>query len=143
VELGASIFVDVNTILVNAAQEFNLALQPARDELPTGYKGPTLGIFNGDEFVFEQSTGTLSDTWDMVKLLWRYGLAPLRAQNAVKETVGNFLRMYDEAEGFPWKDLTEEVQRVGLLEQTGITGLQLLEQKGITGLFGTEIIQAA
>jgi prenylcysteine oxidase/farnesylcysteine lyase len=143
VELGASIFVDVNTILVNAAEEFDLELQPATDQLPTGYQGPTLGIWNGDEFVFQQNTGSLSGTWDYVKLLWRYGLSPLRAQNAVKETVGTFLRMYDEAEGFPWEDLTEEVQRVGLLEQTSITGIQLLEQKGVTGLFGTEIIQAA
>lgn len=141
IELGASIFVDVNTILVEAANDFDLELQSARDELPTGYKGPTLGIWNGNEFILQQSTGSLSGTWDLVKLFWRYGFAPMRAHSAVKETVSSFLRMYDE--GFPWKDLTEEVQRVGLLEQTSVTGQQLLEQKGVTGLFGTEVVQAA
>lgn len=53
VELGASIFVEVNEILKNATADFGLNTRArALDS-----ESELLGIWNGDEFVFTQQEG--------------------------------------------------------------------------------------
>jgi prenylcysteine oxidase/farnesylcysteine lyase len=47
-----------------------------------------------------------------------------------------------EAPTFPFRDLGEEVERLGLLEDTGVTGEQLLKGKGVGDLFAQELVQA-
>jgi len=140
VELGASIFVQVNHILVNASNKFKLERQSAMDRMPPGYEGPSLGIWNGEEFVFSQNAN--GGWWDYAKLFWRYGTAPVKAVAAMKASVGRFLRLYDP-DVFPWKDLGEQIEALGLLEDTSITGEQLLKQKGVGDLFAQELVQAS
>ena len=92
VELGASIFVEVNAILVNATKEFNLSTTPFIPD--TDIPGPALAVWNGQSLILTQSGG--NSWWDMAKLLWKYGLAPIKTMRLVKSVVGKFLKMYDE-----------------------------------------------
>lgn len=137
VELGASIFVEVNENLVSAAKEFGLATQgfkPKIEELPN-----TLGVYDGQDWVF---MGSESGWWTTAKILWKYGLAPIRTQQLMKKTVGAFLQMYDEPH-FPFKDLSQTAYDLGLTEATAATGEQFLQANGIEGPFGMDIIQAS
>ncbi|KAF1843973.1 prenylcysteine oxidase-like protein 1 precursor [Cucurbitaria berberidis CBS 394.84] len=139
VELGGSIFVEVNHIMVEAAKRFNLSA--AEHNVATRLQIPDLGIWNGKEFVI--ITRADEDTWwDKAKLLWRYGTAPLWTNRLMKSAVGKFLSIYDEPI-FPWKSLSDVVEQVGLLEVTGVTGEQYLKANGIGEAFAKEIIQAS
>lgn len=136
-ELGASIFVEVNQNLVNAAKEFNLSTSGLRDTVAAG---PVLGIWNGKDFVYTQSTG---GSWkDTAKLFWKYGLAPLRTINLMKATVGKFLKMYEEPY-FPWRSLSQVAHDLELADATSSTGSQFLKQNGIGELFSQDVVQAS
>lgn len=136
VELGASIFVDVNTILKNASLEFGL--QP-RDYAADNAE--ILGIWNGKTFVYQQKDSGWY-YWDIAKLLWKYGLAPMRAQRLMKTTVGKFRKLY-EAPFFPFKSLSDRVFDLDLTSVTSVTGEQLLADNNIGALFATDIVQAS
>ncbi|KAI9852311.1 MAG: hypothetical protein M1824_002032, partial [Vezdaea acicularis] len=138
IELGASIFVEVNRNLVAAAKAFGLETESATRAQVSALQ---LGVWNGEEFVVVQKYG--SGWWDVVKLFWRYGLAPLRVQSAMKSTVQKFLRMY-EAPHFPFRSLTRVAQDVELIETTtGFTGRQFLETIDAAGKFAEDIVQAS
>lgn len=138
VELGGSIFVKANRIMVDAAERFNLST--TSPNLVAELALPELGIWNGREWLI---TTQAEDTWwDKAKLLWRYGAAPLWTNRLMKRAVGRFLTMYEEPV-FPWASLSEAVERVGLLEATGVTGEQYLEQNGIGEAFAKEVVQAS
>ena len=139
IELGGSIFVAVNHILVNATRDFNLSTAAHGEGLAARLALPDLGIWNGEELVLV--TRSEDGWWDKAKLLWRYGLAPLRTNRLMKETVGRFLRMYEEPV-FPWEDLGETLEGLGLLKSTGVTGEQYLKENGIGDAFANEVIQA-
>src|SRR5205823_474283 len=74
VELGASIFVKVNSMLVNAVSEFNLSIESLHSRLVQ--ESPLqLGVWDGTRFVYTQNNNS-SWWWDVAKLIWKYGLAP-------------------------------------------------------------------
>lgn len=137
VELGGSIFVEVNRIMVEAMKHFNLST--TSQNIAAQANLPDLGIWNGEEFVVV--TKSEDGWWDKAKLLWRYGTAPLWTNRLMKSAVGKFLTMYDEPV-FPWESLSEVVEQIGLLEATGVTGAQYLKTNGIGDTFAREIIQA-
>lgn len=138
IELGGSIFVEVNKILVEATKEFNLSTSSLDSPKPQG--APDLGIWNGQEFVVV--TKSEDGWWDKARLLWRYGLAPIRTNSLMKSTVGKFLRLYEEPL-FPWKSLSDAVEEVELTSVTSHTGEQYLKANKIEGKFVNEIIQAS
>ncbi|KAI8939339.1 hypothetical protein NX059_003130 [Plenodomus lindquistii] len=138
VELGGSIFVEVNQIMMAAAQRYNLST--ASHDLAAQLALPDLGIWDGQEFVI--MTKAEDSWWDKAKLLWRYGAAPLWTNRLMKSAVGKFLTMYDEPV-FPWKSLSDVVEQVGLLEATGVTGEQYLKANGIGEAFAKEVVQAS
>lgn len=82
------------------------------------------------------------DWWDTAKVLWKYGLAPIKTQRLMKSVVGKFLRMYEEPI-FPFADLTAAAQAVGLLAVTAATGDEYMRENGISGAFGREVVQAS
>lgn len=86
VELGASIFVDVNTNLKTAAKVFGLKIDTSDDFLSD--EEDSLGIWDGNSFVFQESG---KGYWDLAKLFWKYGLAPYRARTHVSTTISKFL----------------------------------------------------
>ncbi|KAJ9620660.1 uncharacterized protein PV06_04640 [Exophiala oligosperma] len=147
VELGASIFVEINHILYNATRDFDLT-----PSLKIYQATPTakyeLGIWDGVEFVFktvrEDDDGGSSSWrgwWDIAKLLWKYGLSPIRTQRATKAAISSFLRFYDDY--FPFTSLQDAVMKTGLDTYTGATGKEVLENAGVGGRFAREIIQAS
>lgn len=139
VELGASIFVKVNKILVDAAKEFNLSTSKLSSSAAPSSSAPAVGVWDGREFRL-----TMQDTnWlDLAKLFWRYGTAPVRTVRLMKATVGRFLQMY-ESPVFPFASLTQAAEDVDLLKVTGQTGEQYMAENGIIGKFGAEIVQSS
>ncbi|ELR03819.1 hypothetical protein GMDG_01348 [Pseudogymnoascus destructans 20631-21] len=116
VELGASIFVSVNEILMNATKESGLDLNPLADE----EQHETIGIWNGEKF---------------------YGMSPILANKLMKATVAKFLKLY-QPPFFPFRSLSERVVELDLISATGVTGDQLLVSNSVYPPFTTDIIQA-
>jgi prenylcysteine oxidase / farnesylcysteine lyase len=143
VELGASIFVKINRILYTAAEEFGLQTSSA-SALRSGESAYSLGVWDGEAFVFKQTAGSgrWSGYWDVVKLLWKYGAAPIRVQRMAKSTVDRFLKMYD-APVFPWRRLSDTVAELGLVEYTSTTGQAVLDGGDAGGAFVREVVQAS
>jgi prenylcysteine oxidase/farnesylcysteine lyase len=136
VELGASIFVSVNEILMNATKEFGLDLKPLADE----EEHETIGIWNGEKFVLLQTSGGW-EWWNNVKMFWKYGMSPIIANKLMKATVAKFLKLY-EPPFFPFRSLSERVVELDLISATGVTGDQLLISHNVYPPFTTDIIQA-
>lgn len=136
VELGASIFVKINHIMWNAAQEFNLStVDPGTDE--TGI----LGIWDGEKFVYEQDSRSWG-WWNLTKLFWKYGMAPYYVNNLVQQTVSTFLKLY-ERPYFPFRSLTTRAFELGLAKITGVTGAQFLAANKLDGPFAHDIVQTS
>jgi len=141
VELGASIYVAENKILVDAIDEFNLSSSEPDIMVATDdSNAPALGIFDGAQFVYTMQGGSW---WDIAKLGWHYGFYTVyRAQALMKETVSKFMRLYDEPL-FPWGGLTEVVYEIGLSEMMAKTGEEFLEENRISEKFAREFVQSA
>ncbi|KAF7718643.1 Uncharacterized protein PECH_008837 [Penicillium ucsense] len=139
IELGASIFVQVNQNLVNASRDLGLSMNAANHGRPRESED-SIGIWDGKQFVF-----TLKDSyswWNIGRLFWRYGLAPLRTQNLMKKIVDKFLRLYEDP-FFPFESLSEATALVDLLEATSSTGDEFLVKNRVSSRFAREIIQAS
>jgi prenylcysteine oxidase/farnesylcysteine lyase len=125
VELGASIFVKENHILVNATRDFDLSVKE-----PEVGTGDLLGIWNGESFVYTQDDRSYG-WWNLAKLFWKYGMAPYKAQKLVRATVATFLKLYEEPH-FPFKSLTERAFQLGLLDITAVPGTEFLSQNDVS-----------
>ena len=139
IELGASIFVEVNYNLVNASRDLGLTVTSA-DHIRPRETAESIGIWDGNQFVFTMKNSY--SWWNIGRLFWRYGLAPLRTQNLVKSVVGRFLRLYEEPL-FPFSSLTEAAIAADLINATASPGDVFLQANGINSLFAREIIQAS
>lgn len=146
IELGASIFVSVNHILLEATNALNLSTNSTSSQTQNeDDEEQSLGVFNGQRFVFIQSMGEgkLNYWWNTVKILWKYGISPFRSMKLMRSTVDSFLQMYDEPI-FPWNEgLSEAAAAAGLLNATSSTGKQYLNANGIADGFAKDIIQAS
>ncbi|MCJ1286198.1 hypothetical protein MMC26_005543 [Xylographa opegraphella] len=140
VELGASIFVQVNRNLVSAAKEFGLVTTRNANGRPKD-SPDMLGVWDGEVFKFVQNEGGFQ-WWNIAKLLWKYGLAPVRTQRLMQTVVGNFTKMYD-APNFPFSSLSQTAYDLGLTAVTSETGYDFLTAKGVKPPFSTDIIQAS
>lgn len=131
-ELGSTLFIDANSILKNATDNFNLNLDSiAYDD--------SFGVWNGHEIVFTQESDT-SASWDRLKLILKYGLVPLKFENLKNRILDSFLKFY-EYPIFPFSSLTNTVFDLGLNSTTSLTGAELLEKNNIKGPFLEEIIK--
>lgn len=139
IELGASIFVQINQNLVNVSRDLGLNVRGADFARPRE-TDESIAIWDGTQFVF--SLKNTNSWWNKARLFWRYGLAPLRAQNLMKSTVGRFLRLY-EGPLFPFQSLSETAATVDLLNATSSSGISFLAANRISELFSREIIQAS
>jgi prenylcysteine oxidase/farnesylcysteine lyase len=126
VELGASIFVEVNRILRDAANEFGLH---PKSHTSADDESELLGIWNGEKFVFTQK-GEAS-WFDLAKLFWKYGLAPMRTQRLMRSTVGKFLKLY-EPPFFPFRSLSDRALDLDLTPVTAVTGEQFLTANNVS-----------
>lgn len=139
IELGASIFVQVNYNLVNASRDLGLVVKSASQARPKESED-VIGVWDGKEFVFRMQESY--NWWNIAKLIWQYGWAPVRTQNLMRATVNKFLQLYEEPI-FPFKSLTAAAMRVGLLNATATRGLEFLNKNHVSADFAREIIQAS
>ncbi|PYH98287.1 Prenylcysteine oxidase [Aspergillus ellipticus CBS 707.79] len=139
IELGASIFVDVNYHLVNASKELGLRVTGANYARPKETED-TLGVWDGEQFAFVMKDG--SNWWNIAKLIWKYGWAPVRSYRLMKSTVNKFLEIYEEPI-FPFQSLTLAAEAVGLLNTTSVSGEFFLQKNSISPDFSREVIQAS
>ncbi|PGG96869.1 hypothetical protein AJ79_09431 [Helicocarpus griseus UAMH5409] len=140
IELGASIFVEVNKNLIRATKKFGLKLKDSDHGQPKE-STHSLGVWDSKEFVFLQKRGGFY-WWNVFKLLYKYGWAPMKTQNLMKLTVNKFLKMY-KFPYFPFKSLSEVAMSTGLAEATWASGAEYLKDNGISENFSREIIQAS
>ncbi|KAJ6264606.1 hypothetical protein Dda_0755 [Drechslerella dactyloides] len=137
VELGASIFVKVNKNLYDAAKLFELPISDYDSGSADG--ADQIGVWDGRQFVLIIHDG---GWWETLKMLWKYGMSPMRLSSLVKKTVGQFLKMYNEPV-FPWKSLTQTAMDLDLLPATSTSGLEFLKANSIYPPFTTDLIQAS
>ncbi|KAI5806328.1 putative prenylcysteine lyase [Geopyxis carbonaria] len=144
VELGASIFVDINTNLVSAAAALNLTVGAVTGASDAAREADTdaIGVFDGAAMRFLLPPGR----WrGLAAIVRRYGItAPWKVQRLTERTVGAFLQLYS-APLFPFPSLGGAVEAAGLLPATGVTGQQYLDANGIdgAGAYATELVQAS
>ncbi|ETI29433.1 hypothetical protein G647_01886 [Cladophialophora carrionii CBS 160.54] len=147
VELGASIFVKINHILYNATRDFGLSSTVKLYESVPESKYE-LGVWDGEHFVFTAARDDDDDRsswqgwWDIAKLIWRYGLAPIRTRQATRTAVGGFLKFYEQPI-FPFWNIQEAVDATGLDQYTGVSGKDVLQRAKVGDSFAREIIQAS
>lgn len=142
IELGASVFVGANRILCNAVREFNLSTTSfdLDEKYPdAGFKG-NFGVWNGTNFVYKTS-GDESYIGGIFKILWKYGISPIRIYKLVQQTVGKFVHFF-YYENFPFR-LNEIVEEIGFDELTGSTGYEILKLKKISDEFSNDIVEAS
>ncbi|XP_067388457.1 prenylcysteine oxidase 1 [Emydura macquarii macquarii] len=82
-EAGGSIIHPLNLHMKHFVKELGLSV-------PENHGG-LMGIYNGDEFVFEESSWYIIN---ILKLLWHYGLNPLRMNMWVEDILDKFMRIY-------------------------------------------------
>ncbi|CAG8586743.1 638_t:CDS:2 [Paraglomus occultum] len=102
VEVGASIFIDVNYHMTNASKEFGFKFRKPPADM-------RVGIWDGEQFVFEESK------WyyvNVLKILWKYGLAPMRVKNMTRDKVRRFLSVYNYPS--PFTDIRSLSHALGL-----------------------------
>ncbi|NXQ59552.1 PCYOX oxidase, partial [Anthoscopus minutus] len=82
-EAGGSVIHPLNLHMKHFVKELGLSVVSAQ--------GSLAGIYNGEEFVFEESSWFFLN---LLKLLWYYGLNPLRMSMWVEDILDKFMRIY-------------------------------------------------
>jgi prenylcysteine oxidase/farnesylcysteine lyase len=144
IEVGASIFADVNKNLQRASKEFNLSTGAK-----LGEDGIT-GIWDGQQFLVE---GLDNGWWNSAKMFWRYGYAPVTTQKLVRSLVDSFLMLYDPSwmhrrgtdddSGFPWSSIERLSTSLHLNDLASQNAGDYFYGKGVSKLFVEEVIEAA
>ena len=139
-EVGASIFIKANRNLYETAKDFKLPLKDADSDRPKE-SSQALGIWDGSRFRF---VGHQTLPWfvDRIKLLWQYGLSPVRTQRLVRRSIAAFLQLYESPQ-FPFQSLQEVIEVVGLKRTTATVSSVLLKGEKIYAPFSNEIIQVS
>jgi prenylcysteine oxidase/farnesylcysteine lyase len=137
VELGASIFVEVNKHLVSFVRLFNLTLEDPHGRL-TAKNESSAGIFDGQNWRWkERDPGS---TWSLTKMFFKYGLSPLRATRHVSSVIEKFVKIYDV---HPFENTSKLIEGLGLLEETRQTAAKGFSTAGVSKRFQEDVIQAA
>lgn len=141
VELGASIFVGANKNLAKAAYLFGLKTVPHGTSGKEDEGG--MAVWDGERFVFAES-GNGWAGWDLAKLFWRYGRAPLKVNALVKETVASFLAIYQPAFASwgPFETWGDLGRTVNLTHAAALTGADLFRGKDVGARFVNELVSA-
>uniref|UniRef100_A0A8C0UCX2 Prenylcysteine oxidase 1 n=1 Tax=Cyanistes caeruleus TaxID=156563 RepID=A0A8C0UCX2_CYACU len=82
-EAGGSVIHPLNLHMKHFVKELGLSVASAQ--------GGLAGVYNGEEFVFEESSWSFIN---LLKLLWHYGLNPLRMSMWVEDILDKFMRIY-------------------------------------------------
>ncbi|KAJ9474476.1 Prenylcys_lyase domain-containing protein [Pseudozyma hubeiensis] len=147
VELGASIFADVNLNIRRAVKTF---------KLETGAKmglSGQMGIWDGQQFLFE---GDQSSWWTSAKFFLRYGYSAITTENIVKKQLSYFAGLYDPTflharkgandasiSGYPWSTIEDLAAAINATSLVQTTGMQFFKERRVSELFIEEMVEAA
>ncbi|XP_048459841.1 prenylcysteine oxidase-like isoform X2 [Rhincodon typus] len=102
-----------------------------------------VALFNGEEFVFEETDWYLQD---LFKMWWRYGFGLLRLQMWVEEILEKFMRIYKyQAHGYAFSTMEEMLQSLGgdrFVNMTRRPVAETLQELGISQRFIDEVVTA-
>ena len=135
VELGASVYVDVNRNLVRAVKEFNLSIVDYGDE------NDETGIWDGQQFVLTMGSKGWRSWWETVKILWRYGYSPVKVRGFVKDLTNGILTLYQPHAPHP--SIANLSPSLTFTALTATTTAKYLAERGVNPLFTHELIDAA
>ncbi|KAH9982199.1 Prenylcysteine lyase-domain-containing protein [Lactifluus volemus] len=121
VELGASIFVQVNKNMQRAVHEFNLSTYGFDQDSP-------MGIWDGERFLYTETT-----TWPLPS--W------LNTAN-VRSMIDKFVTLY-ESDVPSWSSIENLIEVLDLSAMTSQTGAEYFQSHGVSRKLVTEIIEAA
>ncbi|KKF92471.1 Vacuolar import and degradation protein 27 [Ceratocystis platani] len=138
IELGASMFVPENEILLSVAKEANLGCR--YQEFTEG--STNAGVWNGEEFVYRYTFDEDVPFWDRVARFFRFGLDPLMATSRVSKAVDSIKMMYSELH-FPFQSLDKVVGDVGLTTPRNTFGSDFLKKELIMGRYVPEVVQSS
>lgn len=147
VELGASIFADVNLNIRRAVKNFQLETG-AKMGLPG-----QMGIWDGQQFLFE---GDQSSWWTSAKFFLRYGYSAITTENIVKKQLSYFAGLYDPTflharkgaddasiSGYPWSTIEDLAAAINATSLVQTTGMQFFKERRVSELFIEEMVEAA
>lgn len=148
IELGASIFADVNLNLRRAVKDFSL-----ETGAHTGLSGQ-MGVWDGQQFLFE---GDQSSWWTSAKFFLRYGYSAITTEAVVKKQLAYFLGLYrpsflhsrsqgkegESISGYPWKSIEDLAEAINATSLVSTTGMQFFKEKRVSELFIEEMVEAA
>ncbi|GAA5878578.1 hypothetical protein JCM3774_004071 [Rhodotorula dairenensis] len=139
VELGASIYVAANKNLQKARREFGL-----EEEVYAGEDGD-MAIWDGEQFVFQESGGATWDWWNKAKLLWRYGRSAFTVRSLVQKTVASFVNVYgpDFVSQGAFSSIANFSAATDLQAAAAVTAADYFAQRGVSDLFTNELTSAA
>ncbi|KAH7883946.1 FAD/NAD(P)-binding domain-containing protein [Phlebopus sp. FC_14] len=137
IELGASIFVDVNKNMMRAAKEFNLALKDFDES-------SDMGIWDGSHFnLVLDNTNTPKSWWSTLKVLWRYGYrAPTKTQAIVNNMITRFVGLYT-TESPRWDDIADLASTFAWTDMVNHTTVDYFVANGVSQQYSQEMIEAA
>ncbi|GJE94006.1 FAD/NAD(P)-binding domain-containing protein [Phanerochaete sordida] len=138
IELGASIFVEVNKNMWRATEEFGLN----RSDWDEGED--TMGLWDGSKFVIT-TDGKLGGWWNTIKVIWRYGYqAPMKTKKLVSSMVADFVKLYTpEAGSEPFTNLTALATELNWTDAIGQSTMEYFDAQGIYPPWTAEMIEAA
>ncbi|SNX83901.1 related to Prenylcysteine oxidase precursor [Melanopsichium pennsylvanicum] len=146
IELGASIFADVNLNMRRAVREFGL-----ETGAQNGMSGQ-IGIWDGQQFLFE---GDQSSWWTSAKFFLRYGYSAITTQTIVQKQLAYFSGLYrprflhsrsrndKSVSGYPWSSVADLVDAINATSLVSTTGMSFFKEKRVSELFIEEMVEAA
>lgn len=150
IDIGASVFSNINSNLVSAAQKYKLQ----RTKHDPVMQSP-IGLWDGVEFVIDDFDNS---RWSQWKLYWRYGNGPQKVLNLyvfdsrrVGKTIQSFRKIYSPQflhdpkgrAGYPWPSIADLAQSLGInpLISQGAPGF--FEGHKVPELCVNELVNAA
>ncbi|KAL0950719.1 hypothetical protein HGRIS_007495 [Hohenbuehelia grisea] len=132
-ELGASLFVEINKNLWRASEEFNLTRRPFREDQPV------LGIWDGSEVLLALE----GNEQDGAKVVGRYGLASIqKADGLITAVVDKFLTLYSRR--FPtWDTIFRLANRLGWVELISQTTDKYFRAAGVSTRYTREFLEGS
>ncbi|XP_048369091.1 prenylcysteine oxidase 1 isoform X2 [Sphaerodactylus townsendi] len=134
-EAGGSVIHPLNLHMKHFVKELGLSVPKSQ--------GGLMGIYNGDEFVFEESSWYI---WNFIKLLWHYGLNPLRMYMWVEEILDKFMSIYRyQAHDYAFSSTEDLLHALGGAEFLQILNETIEEsmlKSGFSQKFINEIVTA-
>ncbi|XP_067899050.1 prenylcysteine oxidase-like isoform X2 [Heterodontus francisci] len=134
-EIGGSVIHPLNLHMQDFVKQLGLKQRKGIPE--------KLAIFNGEQFVFEETDWYLQD---LFKMWWRYGFGLLRLQMWVEEILEKFMRIYKyQAHGYAFSTVEEMLQSLGgdrFINMTRRSVTETLQELGVSQRFIDEIVTA-